>query len=435
MKIVQITAGTGTYHCDTCLRDHALVRALRTLGHDVVLVPLYLPLVTELPDDNDTPLFLGGINAYLQQKLALFRHTPAWIDRLFDARWLLRKAAAMADMTQPRELGEMTVSTLRGAGGNQRKELRKLIAWLRAEEHPDLICLSNGLLLGFAKPLREALGCPVIGTLQGADFFIDGLPEPYRTETWELLRALVAEVDALIAVSAYYGQLMRERLRIPEAKLKIIRNGIDTHDVPPPREPAAPTIGYFSQMTPVKGLGELVEAFLEVRRRGQVPNLQLAVGGSQVPAWRGFVRELRRKLHAACGDDPCWRIEEILDRPGKLAFLNRCTVFSVPVNFPEAYGIYAVEAMAAGVPIVQPRRGAFPELTELTGGGLCYDPDAKWGLADALEALLLDPQRRQSMAAAGARGVRDHLSHDRMAKEFAALAETLLGQAVRQTPN
>jgi glycosyltransferase involved in cell wall biosynthesis len=422
VNLVQITAGTGNYHCDTCLRDHALVRALRQQGHDVLLVPLYLPLVTELPEEGAAPLFLGGINAYLQQKLPLFRHTPAWVDRLFDARWLLRLAAGFADLTQPRDLGEMTVSTLRGLDGNQRKELHKLVAWLREHARPDAILLSNELLLGFAQPLREALGCPVLCSLQGADFFIDGLPQPYRDETWALLRRHAAHAAAFLAPSAWYAGLIGERLALPADRLHVVRNGLHLDDLLAlTPQPAAPTIGYLSQMTRVKGLDAVVDAFILLKQRGRVPGLRLHVGGSIVPAWRRFVTQQERRL-AQAGYAADARFSVTLERHAKAAFLRELSVFTVPVTFGEPFGLYAVEAMAAGLPVVEPARGAFPELLELTGGGLTYPPDQPDGLANALEALLLDPARAQALAHAGRQAAATHFAAPRMAQTIAAIA-------------
>ena len=85
MRIIHLTPGTGNFHCGSCLRDHAMVRALGKVGHEMTLVPLYLPMVTDDEKaDSSAPLFLGGINMYLQQKFRFFRWTPKWLDRFFD---------------------------------------------------------------------------------------------------------------------------------------------------------------------------------------------------------------------------------------------------------------------------------------------------------------------------------------------------------------
>ena len=55
-------------------------------------------------------VFLGGINAYLQQKLALFRYTPRFLDRVLDARPLLRWAAGFAGRTQAQDLADLAAN-------------------------------------------------------------------------------------------------------------------------------------------------------------------------------------------------------------------------------------------------------------------------------------------------------------------------------------
>ena len=82
VTIVQITPGAGAMYCGNCFRDNALVAALRQMGHDVTMVPLYLPLTLDEEDQSaGTPIFFGGINVYLEQKLGLFRKAPRWLRR------------------------------------------------------------------------------------------------------------------------------------------------------------------------------------------------------------------------------------------------------------------------------------------------------------------------------------------------------------------
>src|SRR6266851_579612 len=132
MRIVLITAGTGSFHCGTCMRDNALVTELRRMGHDAVMVPLYLPtILDEAPASPEVPRFYGGINVYLQQKSGLFRKTPRVLDKLLDSPGILKAAAARAGMTSARELGDITISMLKGEEGLQVKELDRLVDWLK----------------------------------------------------------------------------------------------------------------------------------------------------------------------------------------------------------------------------------------------------------------------------------------------------------------
>jgi glycosyltransferase involved in cell wall biosynthesis len=87
-----------------------------------------------------------------------------------------------------------------------------------------------------------------------------------------------------------------------------------------------------------------------------------------------------------------------------------------------------MEAMAAGVPVVQPRHGAFPEIVEKTGGGVLVESGDPEALADGLLALWRDPARAATMSKAGARGVREHYTVDRMAEEVERILLDLTGQ-------
>src|SRR5689334_12726206 len=118
MNIIQITPGAGAMYCGNCFRDNALVAALRKSGHQAVMVPLYLPLTLDEDDQSaGTPIFFTGINVYLEQKSALFRHAPGWLHNLFASRPLLKWAAGKTASTRAEDLGEITLSMLRGENG------------------------------------------------------------------------------------------------------------------------------------------------------------------------------------------------------------------------------------------------------------------------------------------------------------------------------
>jgi len=258
MRIVQITPGSGdNFYCENCLRDVALVKALRKLGHDVLMVPLYLPLqIAGSEPLTDTPIFFGGINVYLQQKFALFRRTPRWIDRWFDARGLLEWAGRKAGMTNARDLGETTISMLQGEDGRQVKELDRFVDWLQTEEQkPDVMCLSNVLLAGMTRRIKERLGAPVVCLLQDEDGFIDGLAAPYAEQAWGIIRERARDIDAFLAVSGYFAGVMRSRLAVREDRMHVGRMGVDLSAyAPADTHPPVPTIGYLSRMCPSRGL-------------------------------------------------------------------------------------------------------------------------------------------------------------------------------------
>ena len=515
-------------YCGGCLRDNALVAALRKLGHQVLMVPLYLPLTLDEEDQSaGTPLFFGGISVYLEQKSPLFRGAPSWLHDLFASRRLLNWAAGKAAKTRPADLGELTLSMLRGEAGNQARELETLIAWLKTQPKPDVLCLSNALLIGMVRRLKAELGVPVACALQGEDFFLDALPESHRAACWRELAERAAEVDLFIAPSRYFGDLMRERLGLAGDRVRVVYNGINldgyeaevqsraplstldprvgiSHasgglDQPasaspsPPLEERAgerrptttlggairgdapaggrtktsgvladdllslplsskggegtsagpsehgdafkqqspslpPVLGFLARMSREKGLDTLVEAYILLRQRGRVGDLKLRVGGSCGPADEAFVNTLRERLQAS-GLLSAVEFRPNLDRASKVAMLRSLTVFSVPALYGEAFGLYVIEALAAGVPVVQPRTAAFPELIEATGGGvLCAPHDARV-LAEAIEELLLDPARARALGEAGQRAVTKGFSAEAMAQATLTLYRELAGKA------
>lgn len=442
MNLVQITPGAGGMYCGNCFRDNALVAALRRRGHEVLMVPLYLPMtLDEESQAAGVPTFFGGINVYLQQQSAFFRRAPKWLHSLLDSPALLKLAAGRAAKTQAADVGELTLSMLRGEEGNQVRELDELVAWLKTQPRPDVVLLSNALLVGFTRKLKAELGCKVVCNLQGEDAYLDSMPSPLRERVWALLAERCRDCDLFIAPSRYFGDTMAKRLNLPADKVRVVFNGIslegygdkwqvagDTAASAAPLSPAtshlSPTLGYFARMCREKGLDLLVETFIELKRRNAVPGLKLKVGGGCGPGDEPFVAQLKEHLRrAGCLDDVSFHPN--LTREQKVAFLQSLTVFSVPALYGEGFGLYLIEALAAGVPVVQPRHAAFPELVEATGGGVIAEANAA-ALAAAIEALLLDPARLRTLGEAGRRAVGERFTVDRMAAEVAQAAGSLV---------
>lgn len=422
MRIIQLTPGTGNFYCGSCLRDTALVRGLRARGHDALMVPLYLPHVTdEEPTGDSCPIFLSGINVYLEQKIPFFRYMPDWLDRALSSPKLLGRVARFAGMTSAKALGESTVSMLRGADGCQAGELDRLVGWLRSQPPPDVICISNSLLIGLAKPLKQRLGVPVVCTLQGEDSFLDGLPEPYRQQSWQLLSGRCPDVDRFIAVSQYFAELMTRRLSLDPARVSVIYPGINLDEFAPAENPPQPpAIGFLARMSAAKGLATLADAFIELKKRSRVAGLRLRIAGSKTDADEKFVEQLRAKLAAANAGDSVDFLPNI-DLRQKQEFLRSLTVLSVPATYGEAFGLYILEALASGVPVVQPHHAAFPEVLAQTGGGILCNPYDPVSLADALESLLLNPAEARRLGAAGRKAVQERFGAEIMAAKVEAV--------------
>ncbi|MFH1023064.1 MAG: glycosyltransferase family 4 protein [Planctomycetota bacterium] len=427
MKIVHLIPGAGTaFYCENCVRDLHLIKALRALGHDVILAPMYFPFSTDpLEVRPGTPLFFGGINVWLQQKSPLFRKTPRWIDNLFNAAPLLRLAARGAGSTRARTLGETTRSMLLGEDGRQAKELEYLSVWLRAEK-PDVVHLSNLLLAGVAPHIKNSLGIPVVCSLQDEHTWIDPMVEPDRSECRRLLRARAADIAAFTAVSGYYRDRLRDTLELPAEKMHVVPPGLAPEDYPEAPLAFDPqVIGFLSRMSELHGLGVLAEAFLRLRENPRHAPLRLRVAGGATADDGKFLRRVRRRLAEG---NALGNVDFLpgFDRTRRLEFLRSLSVLSVPGAEIPAFGVYALEAMAAGVPVVLPRAGAFPELIEPGGGGILYEPKDSGALVEALNLILTDPVRAHDMGRAGRRTVINHYSAAAAAKRMMEIYKAVI---------
>jgi glycosyltransferase involved in cell wall biosynthesis len=430
MKILQIVPGSGdTFYCENCLRDNDLIRALYRSGQDAMVVPLYLPPQLESPDADMSEIFFGGINVYLQQQFPIFRHTPRWVDRFFDHPIFLKLAARMTGMTDAHILGSTTVSMLRGEHGHQKKELHKLVAWLEKEHKPDVVLLSNALLLGLAESIREHLKCPVVCMLQDEDEFLDDLEEPYRTDAWNTLKECCRHADGFVAVSDFYLETMRERLEIPAEKIHRVYPGLDFSLYPKPKdEPASPqggpVIGYLSRLYPEKGLDILIDAFLELRKKH--PNLRLHITGGMTSADKSYVEPLKEKLAEAGARRHVKFLPNTVEREEKARFLQDLTVLCVPEKRGSAFGMYLLESWIMGIPVVQPRGGAFPEVIEKVGGGKLFEPGDATACAQALEECLSHPEETREMGRKVRAVVRDKFSIEQSCKNLVEVLEQIV---------
>ncbi len=430
MRILQITAGAAGMYCGSCLRDNALAAELLRQGHDVTLVPLYTPTLTDEANVSAHKIFFGGISVYLEQHSALFRHTPWLVDKLWDSNFALKAAARSSIPTNPKLLGELTVSMLQGRDGRQRKELDKLVMWLRSRPLPDIVVLPNSMLIGLAGPIRSALKVPVCCTLQGEDLFLDGLEAQYRSASLALIRAHSEDVDLFLPVSGYYAEFMAGYLGLRRDRLEVVRLGINTEGYARgPERPHSPfTVGYFARIAPEKGLHLLAEGYRQFRARFPELECRLEAAGYMGPEHKPYLASIERQF-ADWGLADEFRYRGAVDRAGKIAFLQNASVLSVPGHYADPKGIYVLEGMACGVPFIQPDHGAFPELRERTQGGVLVKPDDPASLADALGLLAADSQLRARLGANAFEGVRRHHTVSHMAESAVAAYTRVLAVA------
>jgi glycosyltransferase involved in cell wall biosynthesis len=425
VRILSITAGAASMYCGSCLRDNAVAAALLARGHEVTLVPLYTPLRTDEANVTRPEVLFGGISVYLQQRAAIFRRLPRFVDRLLDAPWLIKAFADRSASTDPKLLGGLTVSMLEGVDGVLRREFDKLIAWTLDEPRPEIVNITNSMLIGLARPLADALGAPVCCTLQGEDLFLDGLAEPFRSRALDLIRRQVRHVDRFVAVSDFEARFMAGYLQIPPDRISVVPLGIDAESFAsdhPKASPASFTVGYLARVAPEKGLHLLADAFARLRRRTGTAPVRLEAAGYLAAANRPYLDTVRRSL-AQAGLADAFAYRGVVDRAGKAAFLHGLDVLSMPATYDEPKGLPLLEAMACGVPVVQPRRGAFVEILERTGGGLLVAPDDPDALADGLFSLWRDAALRRRLGEQGRAGVREHYTIGRSVDALIAVYE------------
>ena len=430
MKIVHITAGAGGRICGTCLHDNTLVRSLVAHGCDAILVPAYVPTTTDEENVAERKVVMGGVNVWLQEHVPFFRHTPAFVDAPLDSRALLEWLSGRTGGAKAADLGPLTVSTLEGERGRQRKEVAKLTRWLARDARPDVVHLSNALLLGLARSIREATGATIVCSLSGEDVFLDAIPEPHRSRLGDLLRERAADVDRFVAFNRAFAEAMGRRLAVSPDRVTVIPHGVDLAVFPsePPDLAARRrarggrlVVGFLARGCPEKGLDQLVRALPLVAARHDV---EVTAAGATIETEREYLASCQA-LARDLGVADRFRWSGQIDRAAKLEMFASIDVFALPTPRAEAKGLSAIEAMAAGVPVVASNHGAFPEMLDGERAGLLHAPDDPADLARGIVAVLGDEEMACRLAAHGHALARARHSAERMADEHVALYASL----------
>ncbi len=419
-------------YCGSCLRDNALATELISRGHKVTLLPVYTPTLTDEANVSHDRVFFGGVSVYLEQYLPPFRSSPKWLDRLWDSKAMLNLATRRSISTSPKMLGEMTVSMLKGESGFQHKEITKFLQWLKDEDPPDVVSLPYTLLISLAKPIKELLGKPICCTLQGEDLFLEGLHEPYRSESKELIRGQLKYVDEFISVSEYYADFMPGYLGIPRNNIRVVPLGINLVGFTKKERPASDTfkLGYFARLAPEKGLHVLAAAYRRLRQAGELANARLDVAGYLAPEHQYYFSEIESEMtRAGLGEE--FTYHGVVDRDHKISFLQSLDVLSVPATYDEPKGMFLLEALACGVPVVQPRRGGFTEVVEKSGGGLLVEPDDVESLAEGILKLAHDQDLAARLGDSGYEKVHQYYSVGQMADKAIEAYEGLVNRPVQ----
>lgn len=425
MKVVNIVPGFGgTFYCGNCLRDNAYVKSLKALGHEAITIPLYLPLTyKDFTTENEIPVFYGAVNIYLKQNYRFLRRMPKWMQNFFNSPSILKFAAKKSGSTRATGLEEMTISMLQGSEGFQKEELEDLIYYLKHHEKPDVVHLSNVLLLGLAKKIKEELQIPVVCSLQDEDVWVDVMDEPYRSQIWKLMGEKALDTDALIAVSDFFANKIKQKMSIFAEKLHVVHIGVDPskYSVKSPNLDI-PTIGYLSRMNAENGFEVLVDAFIKLKGNPKFSNARLKVTGGKTGDDDKFISRQVDKLKRKGFQNDIEFVEDF--RTEVLGnFFEGVTVLSVPVLEGEAFGLYQLESLASGIPIVQPALGAFPEVVEATGGGVVYKPNSPEALADKFVEVLSNPDLVLQMSQNGRKAIEEKFNTSILVKRMIEIYE------------
>lgn len=433
MHIAIITAGGAGMFCGSCMHDNTWARALMDQGHRVTLIPTYTPIRVDEENLSTTDVFLGGINVYMDYRLPLWRWIPRRLTHWLDSPWVINLATKLSARNNASQLGALTVAMLDGELGPLRREIEELVSFVAGDLKPDVICFSNALLIGVLRTLRSEFSEPIYCTLQGDDIFLQDLPAKFRSQAIHKIHERAGDFDGFLVHSRYYHGFMAEYLQIPSERFHQIPLGIDLsgHDGRVKDQPGDPfTVGYFARVCPEKGLHRLVDAFRILHDRH--PNTRLVAGGYLGKRDKKYFKQLKRTAR---------ELGEAFHYAGspnshaeKVALIQSFDVLSVPTEYHEPKGLSVLEALANGVPVVQPQHGAFPELIEATGGGKLVPPNDPAALADALEQLMLDAELRRELATVGQTNVRKLFTLEALAAETARIFERHHRQNLNPVP-
>lgn len=430
MNIVHIIPGSGgSFYCGNCLRDSEIFQAIRKNGHTALKVPMYLPLFAHETSEGDmSPVFYGAISLYLKQSFPFMQKAPHWVDYLLNTKPMLRIAAGQAGSTRATGLEEMTISMLMGEKGQQNKELEEMVSWLENHFRPDVVHISNALLLGLVRKIKERLNVPVICSLQDEDVWVDVMEKEASAKVWALMRERAADVNHFIAVSNYFKSFMQEKLALPDHRIHSLYLGVDPDDYHYVNASNRKrNIGFLSRLTPGNGLDILVDAFILLKQHEGTEDVGLLLTGGQTSDDKPYIREQKEKLQKA-GLEHQVQFVRNFEHARRKEFLEDIMLLSVPVRKGEAFGIYLIEAMAGGIPVVQPPLGAFPEILEKSGGGIISTENSPKALADSMLNLILQPGKVEQFSRQARNGVEKNFNIHHKAEKLIAIYQ----DAVRQ---
>jgi len=341
MKIVYLITGSGgSFYCGNCYRDMLYVRAIRKVpGIKATAIPLYLPPdKTTLKEGGfDKNVFFGAISMFLREKVGFLRNMPAFFDKFLDSGFFLKFAAKQAGTTSTEGYEELTISMIEGDNAFRKAEVNRLVKYLMKDGKPDIIHLSNALILGIARQLKKRMDVKVVCSLLNEDDWIDDMAEPFRSRAWEMIGREAGYVDIFVTPSNYYKELFRNKTKLKCDNVMVVPLGFDPEKDSverPEREPAA--IGYFSRINNYNGFDKLVDAFIEMKKQDLIPGLTLKVCGGYTGIDKSFISAQIKKIREHKLEKSV-RIYHEFQGDKKAEFFHDVDVISVPVRKYDGY--------------------------------------------------------------------------------------------------
>jgi glycosyltransferase involved in cell wall biosynthesis len=417
MKIAFLITGSGgSFYCSNCYRDMLYFKAVKRVpGVTASAIPLYLPPEKIYSESGfDTNVFFGAISLYIREKVPFLEQMPAFMDKILDSPPLLKIAAKRAGTTRTEGLEDITLNMINGGHSSREKEVERIVKYLTASGKPDVIHLSNALIIGLARQIKNLIDVKVVCSLQNEDDWINEMAEPFQSQAWKMIAEESANIDAFVCPSSYYKDFFQRKTGLSGEKIHIVPSGIDLFpEIERPERRSGHALGFFSRVSSHNGFDKIVDAFVSLKKEREFTDLTLNICGGYTSDDKPFIEKQIKKIREN-GFKGAVKIYPEFIGKSKQDFLNMVDVLSVPVRKYDAWGLYILEANGAGIPVVQPATGAFPEILDITGGGILYNDDSVEGLVTALRKLLNNPALIKDLGLAGRKSVREILTIDKM---------------------
>ena len=227
---------------------------------------------------------------------------------------------------------------------------------------------------------------------------LDFLSHPERTSAEirrdypTLVKSHAMRADRIIVVSRFVAGEVQRRLDVPASRISICPNGAPQWRLPPAPLSAGNYLLFIGTLEPRKNVKGLLEAYGRLLARSpDVP--RLLVAGRADPDAAGVLAAMSRPPFAGHVEYRGYVTPELRESVYKGA-----QALILP-SFDEGFGIPALEAMAAGVPVIASNRGALPEV--VGDAGLLVDPDDPESLTSAMAQMIGDASLRANCARRG----------------------------------